>query len=97
MRRKKKDRSEPTKRETTEQRQDLERGLIAGQEGERRRLARELHDGLNQKLTILAIELAQLAGKDTVPPEISVRLRQIENRVSGIIDEPDACRTGSIL
>lgn len=36
-------------------------GLINGQEEERRRLARELHDGLNQGIAMLAIELGMLA------------------------------------
>lgn len=36
-------------------------GLINGQEEERRRLAREMHDGLNQGIAMLAIELGMLA------------------------------------
>ena len=35
--------------------------LIEAQEAERRRLARELHDGLNQQLAMLAVELGMLA------------------------------------
>jgi signal transduction histidine kinase len=35
--------------------------LIEAQEVERRRLARELHDGLNQQLALLAVELGMLA------------------------------------
>jgi len=37
--------------------------LIEAQEAERRRLARELHDGLNQQLAMLAMELGMLATK----------------------------------
>ena len=37
--------------------------LIEAQEAERRRLARELHDGLNQQLAMLAVELGMLAPK----------------------------------
>lgn len=37
--------------------------LIAAQEDERRRVARELHDDFNQRLAVLAIELEQLGKK----------------------------------
>jgi signal transduction histidine kinase len=37
--------------------------LIEAQEEERRRLARELHDGLNQQLAMLTMELGMLATK----------------------------------
>jgi PAS domain S-box-containing protein len=39
---------------------DLSRRLINAQEEERRRVARELHDDLNQRMALLSIELAQL-------------------------------------
>ncbi|HEX4959822.1 MAG TPA: sensor histidine kinase [Thermoanaerobaculia bacterium] len=46
------------------------------QEEERRRLARELHDGLGQTLTALTHQLERLGEKlgGAVPPEISARL-----------------------
>jgi two-component system NarL family sensor kinase len=46
------------------------------QEEERRRLARELHDGLGQTLTALTHQLERLGEKldGTVPPELSARL-----------------------
>ena len=37
--------------------------LIAAQEEERKRIARELHDDLNQRLAVLSIELGQLSQK----------------------------------
>jgi len=40
---------------------DLSGRLIHGQEEERRRIARELHDDVNQRLALLAIELEQFA------------------------------------
>lgn len=66
---------------------DLRRGLIAGQEEERRRLARELHDGLNQMLSVLAIDVGQLAKRESTQPEIRERLQRIEQRVLSILAE----------
>jgi PAS domain S-box-containing protein len=42
--------------------QELSGRLINAQEEERSRIARELHDDINQQLAVLAIELQQLAG-----------------------------------
>src|SRR5262249_16271427 len=51
-----------TERKRTEQvLRDLGSRLIDAQEEERRRIARELHDGLNQRMALLSIELEQLA------------------------------------
>jgi PAS domain S-box-containing protein len=40
---------------------DLSHRLMAAQDGERRRIARELHDHLSQQLALLAIDLQQLS------------------------------------
>ena len=47
--------------------QDLTGKLIEAQEEERRRIGRELHDGLNQQLAMFAVELGLLARQ--VPPK----------------------------
>jgi signal transduction histidine kinase len=44
----------------TEANRDLAGRLIANQEEERRRVARELHDGIGQKIALLSVELAQV-------------------------------------
>ena len=56
--------------------------LIEAQEGERRRIAREIHDDYNQRLAMLAFELEDLA-ENIGNPEVGVgqRLRDLWNRV----------------
>lgn len=47
-------------RDSYQQVEDLAGRLIAAQEAERKRIARDLHDDLSQKLALLAIEIEQL-------------------------------------
>ena len=50
--------------------------LIEAQEQERRRIARELHDDIGQRLALLAIELAQLQQGSSNPSEVPWPYRQ---------------------
>jgi PAS domain S-box-containing protein len=65
----------------------LTAGLLRGQERERRRISRELHDGLNQWLAALSMELSALGGQLTAPDAARERLHSIEERVMTISDE----------
>jgi signal transduction histidine kinase len=59
--------------------------LIRAQEEERRRLARELHDGLNQQLAMLAVELGMLTQQ--VPGSASAlreQLSRLRDRAEGL-------------
>lgn len=64
--------------------------LLTAQEDERRRIARNLHDDLNQSLACLAMDLGSLASKrplEDIPRELSVlreRTRQSANLVRSI-------------
>jgi len=62
--------------------------LIEAQEKERRRLARELHDGLNQQLAMLAVELGMLARK--VPEGAAMvgdELLRLRDRAEGLSND----------
>ena len=62
--------------------------LIKGQEDERRRVARELHDDLNQRLALLSIELEELGLKMPGDREdLSVSVRTLRTRAKEISSE----------
>lgn len=52
--------------------------LIAAQEEERKRIARELHDDLNQRMAVLSIELDQLSQKTRKSIGLQNRLREMQ-------------------
>jgi signal transduction histidine kinase len=63
--------SETRTRRAERMMRDLNRRLIAAQEDERRRIARELHDHLSQQLALLAIDLQELTRN---PPATTAEL-----------------------
>ena len=65
---------------------DLSGRLIAAQEKERSRIARELHDDFNQRLALLAIELEQLGrqtAKDAESRQLLKKLQKQTQEISG--------------
>ena len=67
---------------------DLSRRLINAQEEERKRIARELHDDLNQRVALISIELEQVAQTAMQNPSaLSGRLGSIKQKVSEISNE----------
>jgi PAS domain S-box-containing protein len=62
---------------------DLSGRLINAQEEERRRVARELHDDLNQRMALLSIELGQLA-EIKEPADLGRRLKSVQNQAREI-------------
>jgi signal transduction histidine kinase len=70
-------------RRTQQSLRSMSGSLIAAQEQERHRIARELHDDYNQRLAMLAIDLERLAENDrNASFEASQRLRQLSDRAS---------------
>ena len=58
--------------------------LIEAQEQERRRIARELHDDISQRLALLAIELAQLQKSPSTSSELRESIRKLQQQTSEI-------------
>jgi signal transduction histidine kinase len=74
--------------ESVTQIQTLAGRLITAQEEERRRIARELHDGVNQKLSALSIALTKLGRRP--PPraaDLTGELAQLQQRAAGLVEE----------
>lgn len=63
----------------------LNAGLIRGQEEERRRLARELHDGLNQKLVALTLRIRGMENR--LDPVFHDELRILERWAEEVCEE----------
>jgi two-component system sensor histidine kinase UhpB len=67
------------------ERRESARSALAGQESERKRLARELHDEISQTLTALLLEVGR-AAKDA-PPELADRLASAQETARSSLAE----------
>jgi signal transduction histidine kinase len=63
---------------------DLSRRLLGEQEAERARIARELHDDINQQLTLLALELDRLLRAEQLRIDNAQRLARALQAVHGV-------------
>ena len=66
---------------------DLGGRLIAAQEEERRRVARELHDDFNQRLAVLSLELEQLGRKIQKPLGLRQSVQRLQTQAQEIAAE----------
>ena len=66
---------------------DMSRKLIESQEQERARIGRELHDDINQRLAMLAMELDQLQGH---PSEVQSRVQRLREQTMEISSDVQA-------
>jgi PAS domain S-box-containing protein len=63
----------------------LSRKLVAVQEEERTRIARDLHDDINQRLAMLAVEIEQLTNNPPGSPvELNHRLSEVRERLTEV-------------
>jgi PAS domain S-box-containing protein len=63
----------------------MTRKLVEAQEQERARIARELHDDINQRLAMLAVELGQVkAGRPDLPADILNRMHDLQEQTTQI-------------
>ncbi len=58
--------------------------LIEAQERERKRIARELHDDINQRLALIALQLEQLQSKPRLPAAYKEQIRKVFNETTGV-------------
>ena len=80
--------AETALRNSEQQLRALAGNLLTAQEDERRRLARELHDDVTQRLAFLSIELGKLAGE--VPDyasETGARIRALQEQTLRVSNE----------
>jgi len=62
--------------------------LLTAQEDERRRVARDLHDDVTQRLALLSIEIGKLAAEiPSAYDEIRMRLRSFQRQALGVSNE----------
>jgi signal transduction histidine kinase len=61
--------------------------ILTAQEDERRRIARELHDGASQDLALFAIDLDQMASGVSAPEEVPVQARAAAGRARDLSRE----------
>jgi len=62
----------------------LSRRLIAAQEEERKRVARELHDDLNQRMAVMSIELEQLGQGKQLPASFRKNIQKLQSQAQEI-------------
>jgi len=74
--------------------QDSRRRIVAASEGERRRLERDLHDGAQQRLVSLRINLAMASEQAAADPAVSARLDELEADLDEAIEELRALAHG---
>jgi PAS domain S-box-containing protein len=80
--------SEAAARVSQEQLRALTTRLLEAQEEERRRVSRELHDDLNQRLALLAVEVGEMEGE--IPDSASAlreQLQSVESRLNALSDD----------
>jgi signal transduction histidine kinase len=74
------------RKEVEDSLRELSSRLINAQEEERKRLARELHDGVSQALAVISIGIAQ-AAKAATNADLSSRLEKLNGKLQDVLSE----------
>ncbi len=75
------------RRNAEESARELSGRLIHAQEDERRRIARELHDDLNQRLAVLSVEIALLRQANDAAEKREQRLNDVGEQIKELASE----------
>jgi two-component system CheB/CheR fusion protein len=79
--------SEVDLRQSREELRELAARLLTTQEEERRRVSRELHDDLNQKLAMLEVDVDRLGQRVAASPEIGADVQSLRDRVAEVSND----------
>ncbi len=79
--------SETDLRQSREELRTLAARLLTTQEEERRRVSRELHDDLNQKLAMLEVDADRLSQQAPSSPEIRTAVEFLRDRVAEVSND----------
>src|SRR6202790_2643347 len=79
--------SEADLRENREELRALAACLLTTQEEERRRVSRELHDDLNQKLAMLEVDAERLGQQSLISPEIRKDVQSLRDRTAEVSND----------
>lgn len=77
-------RMEEALRDSEQELRELARSLLTAQGDERRRIARDLHDDVTQRLALLSIDIGKLAGAAGVSGESRAQLIALQNEANQI-------------
>jgi len=79
--------SEADLRQNRGELRDLAARLLTTQEEERRRVSRELHDDLNQKLAMLEVDADRLGRLPSAPPAVVEQLQSLRHQVADVSND----------